>query len=155
MDVPVDPESEDEYDLNVPAISEVMKRNRYVKILSHIHINNNDNIPQDNKDKLFKLRPMIDSLNQMFRESSSGTRELSVDESMIKFKGRNQNGYIMKFSVYQGKNETLENQFENTNLGERIVLQLTKPFWNESRLVFFDNYFTTIPLLEKLRTQQT
>jgi len=66
-----------------------------------------------------------------------------------------QNGYIMKFSVYQGKNETLEKEFENTNLGERIVLQLTKPFWNESRLVFFDNYFTTIPLLEKLRTQQT
>ena len=164
-------------DLNVPAISEVMTRDRFVEILSNIHVNNNENIPQNNKDKLFKLRPMIDSLNQIFLESSSGTRELSVDESMIKFKGRStikqynpmkpikrgyklwciadQNGYIMKFSVYQGKNETLEKEFENTNLGERIVLQLTKPFWNESRLVFFDNYFTTIPLLEKLRTQQT
>ncbi|XP_016659397.1 piggyBac transposable element-derived protein 3-like [Acyrthosiphon pisum] len=120
---------------------------------------------------------MIDSLNQIFLESSSGTRELSVDESMIKFKGRStikqynpmkpikrgyklwciadQNGYIMKFTVYQGKNETLEKEFENTNLGERIVLQLTKPFWNESRIVFFDNYFTTFSLLEKLRTQQT
>lgn len=61
----------------------------------------------------------------------------------------------MKFSVYQGKNEMLEKEFENTNLGERIVLQLTKLFWNESRLVFFDNYFTTISLLEKLRAQQT
>ncbi|XP_025407439.1 piggyBac transposable element-derived protein 1-like [Sipha flava] len=132
-----------------------MTKDRFVEILSNIHVNNNENIPQNNKDKLFKLRPMIDSLNQIFLKSSSGTRELSVDESMIKFKDCNQNGYIMKFSVYQGKNETLEKQFENTNLGERIVLQLTKPFWNESRLVFFDNYFTTIPLLEKLKTQHT
>jgi len=161
----------------VPAISEVMTRDRFVEILSNIHVNNNENIPQNNKDKLFKLRPMINSLNQIFFESSSGTRELSVDESMIKFKGRStlkqhnpmkpikrgyklwciadQNGYIMTFSVYQGKNETLEKEFENSNLGERIVLQLTKPFWNESRLVFFDNYFTTISLLENLRTQQT
>jgi len=61
----------------------------------------------------------------------------------------------MKFSVYQAKNEMLEKKFKNTNLGERIVLQLTKPFWNESTLVFFDNYFTTISLLENLRTQQT
>lgn len=65
-----------------------MKRDRFIEILSNIHVNNNDNIPLNNKDKLFKLRPMIDSLNQIFLESSSGTRELSVDESMIKFKGR-------------------------------------------------------------------
>lgn len=116
---------------------------------------------------------MIDSLNQIFVEASSGTRELSVYESMIKFKGRStlkqynsmkpikrgyklwciadQKGYTMKFSVYQGKNETLEKELKNTNLGERIVLQLTKHFWNESRLVIFDNYFVTIPLLEKLK----
>jgi len=72
----------------VPAISEVMTRDRFVEILSNIHVNNNENITQNNKDKSFKLRPMIDSLNQIFLESSSGTRELSVDESMIKFKGR-------------------------------------------------------------------
>ena len=111
-------------DLNVPAISEVMTRDRFVEILSNIHVNNNENIPQNNKDKLFKLRPMINSLNQIFFEFSPGTHE------MIKFKARStlkqnnpmkpikkgyklwcivdQNGYIMKFSVYQGKNETLE-----------------------------------------------
>lgn len=131
-----------------------MTKDRFVEILSNIHVNNNDNIPHNNQDKLFKLRPMIDSLNQIFLECSSGTSELSVDESIIKFKGRStlkqynplkpikrgyklwciadQNEYIMKFSVYQGKNEMLEKQFENTNLEERIVLQLTKPFWNES-----------------------
>lgn len=65
-----------------------MTRYRFVEILSNIHVNNNENIPQNNKDKLFKLRLMINSLNQIFLESSSGTRELSVDESTIKFKGR-------------------------------------------------------------------
>lgn len=43
-------------DLNVPAISEVMTRDRFVEIPSNIHVNNNENVPQNNKDKLFKLR---------------------------------------------------------------------------------------------------
>lgn len=151
-------------DLNVKIVSEVMNRNRFSEISSNIHVNDNTVIPVNNKDKLYKLCPMIDSLNKTFSEAYYGTRELSVDESMIKFKGRStlkqynpmkpikrgyklwciadQKGYILKFSVYQGKNETLEHEFENFNLGERIVLKLTKPYWKQSRLVFFDNYFT-------------
>lgn len=94
---------------------------------------------------------MIEALNKIFPEAYHGTRELSVDESMIKFKGRStlkqynpmkpikrgyklwciadQKGYILKYSVYQGKNETLEQEFDKFNLGERVVLMLTKPFW--------------------------
>lgn len=73
--------------LNVPAISKVMIIYRFVEILSNMHVNNNDNIPQNNKHKLFKLRPIIDILTQIFFEAYIGTSELSVDESMIKFKG--------------------------------------------------------------------
>lgn len=64
-------------------------------------------------------------------------------------------GKILKFSIYQGKNEALERQFEHFNLGERIVLKLIKPYWKKSRLIFFDNYFTSITLLERLKTENT
>lgn len=65
-----------------------MSRDRFREILSNIHVNDNTNIPNNNKDKLYKLRPMIDTLNKIFFEAYHGTRQLSVDESMIKFKGR-------------------------------------------------------------------
>lgn len=164
-------------DLNVPIISEAMSRDRFSEILSNIHVNDNLAIPVNNKDKLYKLRPMIESLNKRFAEAYHGTRELSVNESMIKFKGRSslkqfnpmkpikrgyklwcitdQKGYILNFSIYQGKNEALEREFEHFNLGERIVLKLTKPYWKQSRIIFFDNYFTSIILLERLKTENT
>lgn len=76
----------------------------------------------DTKDKLYKLRPFIDMLNLKFKSVYKGSREFSVDESMILFKGRSslkqynpiepikrgyklwclgdQNGYILNFQVY-------------------------------------------------------
>jgi len=35
--------------LNVPIISKVMAKDRFVEILFNIHVNNNDNISQNNK----------------------------------------------------------------------------------------------------------
>jgi hypothetical protein len=46
-------------------------------------------------------------------------------------------------------------EFNNFGLGERVVLNLTKPFWNIGMKVFFDNYFTSIHLLEKLKLENT
>lgn len=154
-----------------------MLRDRFREILSNIHVNDNASIPNNNKDKLYKLRPMMDNLNNKFLEAYHGTRQLSVGESMIKFKGRStikqynpmkpikrgyklwcisdKKGFILKFSLYQGKNETLEQEFDMYNFGERVVLMMTKPFWKQHRIVFFDNYFTSIPLLEKLKNELT
>ena len=52
-----------EPDLMVPFISDVMPRNRFLQILSHIHANDSNAMPQENKEKLYKLRPLIKSLN--------------------------------------------------------------------------------------------
>ena len=95
-----------------------------------LHINDNDAKTTDNKNKLYKLKPLLDSINSRFPELYKVTREVNVDESMILFKGRSsikqykpmkllkkgykiwclgyQNGYISKFSVYQGKEEVID-----------------------------------------------
>jgi len=117
-------------DLGVKIISDAMSRKRFDDILCFLHINNNNAKTSDNKDKLFKLRPLIDSINIRFMELYKVTREVSVDESMVLFKGRSsikqynpmkpikrgykiwcladQHGYISKFSVYQGKEEVID-----------------------------------------------
>lgn len=162
---------------SVQIVRDTMSRNRFDDILSNLHVNDNSTIPLENKDRTWKLKPMIEKLNTTFGTVYHGTREVSVDESMILFKGRStmkqynpmkpvkrgykiwcladQRGFIMKFSIYQGKNEELEQEFGGFGLGERVVLSLTKDVWNSQRVVVFDNYFTSLPLLEKLKNEGT
>ncbi|XP_051158547.1 piggyBac transposable element-derived protein 2-like [Leptopilina boulardi] len=51
-------------------ISPLMSVNRFGFFLSHLDLNNNNNEPKKgdpNYDKLYKLRPMIDTLNETFK----------------------------------------------------------------------------------------
>lgn len=164
-------------DLGVQLVQRTMARNRFDIILRNLHIVDNSKINKDNTDRLAKLRPFIECLNKNFNDFYHGTRELSVDESMILFKGRStikqynpmkpikrgyklwcladQRGYIKHFSVYQGRDEATETQFSEYGLGERVVLSLTKKEWHKNRIIYFDNYFTSIKLLERLKTEET
>jgi hypothetical protein len=51
-------------------------------------MNDNNAKSTDNKDKLFKIRPFLNYMNNRFPELYKVTREMSVDESMVLFKGR-------------------------------------------------------------------
>lgn len=153
-------------------ISDIMSLKRFLKILRFLHINDNEAMPQkgDPKfDKLYKVRPMISYLSNSFLSAYSPDRNLSVDESMVAFKGRthlkqymplkpikrgikiwalacSSTGYLLRFSVYEGKKES----DEDGPLGERTVLELTKPFQGKYYCVYFDNFFTSFSLLSKL-----
>ncbi|CAG9566605.1 unnamed protein product [Danaus chrysippus] len=164
-------------DLNNALICKTLPRDRFAIILSHLHCNDSSKMPSGCKDKLYKIRPMIDALNKKFEMVYHGTRELSVDESMIKFKGRSvlkqylpmkpikrgyklwcladQRGYIKKFQIYQGKDEELNTKFTGYGLGEKVVLELTEQDWSKGKVVYFDNFFTSVALLEKLKTENT
>lgn len=99
-------------------------------------------------DKLYKIRPFIDGLKTKFKQYYSPTKEQSVDESMVKFKGRSsfkqylpnkpikrgykiwvradQYGYICDFDVYTGKEEATKRKQEELSLGEFVVRKMTK-----------------------------
>jgi hypothetical protein len=69
----------------------VMSRNQYQVRSSMLHFNDNTNLVprgQDGYDQLFKIRPLVDALLWRFRLGIVPTRELSIDESMMAFKGR-------------------------------------------------------------------
>lgn len=112
---------------------------------------------------------MITYLSNKFLEAYVPNRNLAVDESMVAFKGRthlkqymplkpikrgikvwalacSSTGYLLNFSVYEGKKES----DEEGSLGEKTVLELTKPFENKHYCVYFDNFFTSFTLLSKL-----
>ncbi|XP_045466774.1 piggyBac transposable element-derived protein 4-like [Harmonia axyridis] len=94
-----------------------------------------------------------------------------IDESMICFKGRSLirqympkkpikwgykvwtradiTGYIDEFQIYTGKvNDTVE-----TQLGPRVIKDFTRSLIGKNYFVYFDNYFTSLPLLRQLRAE--
>ena len=156
-------------------ISSIMSRNRFSWLLNHIQLNDNDKQPKkgdNNFDKLYKIRPLLVSLNDTFCNSYKPSCFQSVDESMIKFKGRsslkqympqkpikrgykvwvraNENGYISQFEVYSGKVGTTTEK----NLGARVVKTMTAILNGKNHRVFFDNYFSSLPLMRHLLQHQ-
>ena len=158
-------------DMSVPFVASTMTRDRFGQILSNLHVND------DNQDKLYKLRPLIEAMNTNYVKLYSVSRRQSIDESMILFKGRHSikqynpmkpikrgyklwvradmDGYISKFDVYQGK-AAEESVVEDLNgsafgLGEQVVQTMTEDLAGKNHEVYFDNFFTSIPLMEYLK----
>ena len=113
---------------------------------------------------------LFDALNKNSMMLYNINEHVSINESMILFKGRNSlkqynpiksikrgnkiwaraemDGYMSKFSIYQGKkdeSETLDvpNYF---GLGEKVLLYLTRDLFG----IYVDNYFSSVPLAEYL-----
>lgn len=163
-------------DLSVPFVGSTMPRNRFSQILSNLHVNDNSAIPKDNKDKLYKLRPLISALNGNYAKLYSVSRYQSIDESMILFKGRSSikqynpmkpikrgyklwmradpDGYISKFDIYQGKNSEVNNEEGAFGLGEKVVINMCKELYERNHEVYFDNYFSSIALMEHLKQKK-
>lgn len=162
-------------DLHDPYISRIMTLHRFGWLLTHIHLNDNSVMPvrgNINFDKLYKVKPFLNSLKANFQNCLQPHENVAVDESMIKFKGRvsikqympkkpvkrgykvwmlaDSSGYCLNFEIYTGKTG---NEVEQ-NLGARVVKRMTSEIANKNHKVFFDNFFTGVPLMEELRQQQ-
>ena len=51
-------------------MSDAMSRNRYLEIKRYIHLNDNpvlERIPTDDRDRLYKIRPVLERLNKNFQ----------------------------------------------------------------------------------------
>ncbi|CAH1981734.1 unnamed protein product [Acanthoscelides obtectus] len=154
-------------------ISSLMPVKRFSWLLSNIHLNDNAIIPKKGEagyDKLYKLRPLLTALSQNFERCMNPTREVSIHESMIKYKGRsslkqylpkkpikrgykvwilaNKNGYCQKFQIYTGKSEDTEK-----SLGARVVKYLLNGMEDKHHIVYFDNFFNSVQLLEDLKAK--
>ena len=60
------------------------------------------------------------------------------------------NGYLYDFNVYTGATGERE-----MALGEKVVLMLSEPLKGKHHQLFFDNYFTSITLFNKLLARGT
>lgn len=77
--------------LRVPAVADVMSRNRFNKLNQYFHLNNNHDAVQKGNpgyDPLFKVRPLLDLVHGNSTKHYHPGQDISIDEAMIKFNGR-------------------------------------------------------------------
>ena len=77
---------------NTPVFSEVINRNRFHLVLKFLHFNSNEdpnyNPNDENRDCLHKVRLFIELMGKQFREVYFPRKNLSVDVSLVLYKGR-------------------------------------------------------------------
>lgn len=161
-------------DLKCDIVRNTFSRDRFRQINRSIHLSENDKAPKKNSekyDRMFKIRTFINLINIRFKKNMSESPNYSIDESMIKFKGRSSSkqymplkpikrgfkmwslcdsktGYLYKFDIYCGKlNNDNDKRSEST---KNIVLKLMNGFETSNVTVYFDNFYTSIPLAESL-----
>ena len=143
-----------------------MSRDRFDLIWRFLHLSNNNQ--PNNNDKLSKLRFFLDYLNRKFKEVYKPNAHMTVDESMVPFKGRlgfkqympakpvkwgikvwslceSATGYLYNFQIYIGA----EGQAEH-GLSYRVVMDLCVCLANTFITVVFDNFYTSCELLKNL-----
>ena len=84
-------------------IQNTMIRSRFCESLQHLYFA--DNRKNDKTDKAFKMRQVIDHLNSKFSEVLSNDSNQSIDERMVKFKGRSR----MKQYINQNQQNGVSN----------------------------------------------
>ena len=157
--------------------SSIVSSRRFELILKFFHLNDSETQPKRGDpgfDKLYKVRPFLDIVLEKFKSCYQPHQHISIDESMISYKGRlsfvqylpkkphkwglkawvladSTNGYTWGWKLYTGK----EGDITEHGLAHRVVMDLI----NDQRLerkgyiVFTDNFYSS-PALFKALTER-
>ena len=170
-----------------PLFGLIMPRNRFLLLLKFFHVNDNRNIPNrddPNRDRLYKIRPLLDELFEKFQVAYTPGPSVAVDESLLLWKGRlifkqylplkrarfgiklfclcEDSGYMYRFRVYTGKQHpatavdvALPSECSVLSVSEKIVVYLMLPLLGEGRTIWMDNWYSSCRLYDYLHHQQT
>ena len=156
-----------EADITSTFVRGIMLRNSFKKVKTYLHVCDNEKLNVD--DKWAKLRPLFDVVNEKLIQFGVFAEHLSIDEQMVPDFGRqsckmfirgkpirfgyknwvlcSDDGYPFKVNPYQGKAER-----NASPLGPRTVKNLLNVVDDDKiHDVYFDNFFTSVPLLEELK----
>ncbi|XDV34811.1 hypothetical protein PO909_004929 [Leuciscus waleckii] len=162
---------------SVPFPATVMSRDRYRTISWNMHMShpagdreNDRKKGTDEYDRLFRVKPLIETIRLACKTTYHPRRNLAVDERMVACKANtgmtqymkakptkwgfklfvladSSNGYTVDFSVYTGKNTNATGH----GLPYDTVMSLVdKKFFGSGYHVYMDNFYTSPKLLKDL-----
>ena len=139
-------------------------------IFRYLHLQDNKAHDVDRSDKLWKVRWFLDYLKDRFQELYEVNGFVSMDESMVKFKGRlsfrqylplkptkwgikvwvmaeSSTEYVSNFQVYTGRKGGVSEK----GLAHRVVMDLAGPYFGSHLSIYMDNFYSGVPLFEELK----
>jgi hypothetical protein len=142
--------------------SQTMSRNRFQIIHGYLHFNDNTAVGT-NEDRLYKIRPILDTVVDNFKSNYIPKRDTSLDEGMLGWRGplhfrvynpdkitkygilvwmvcESMSGYICNMQIYDGKCGPLT----------ETVSLLLQPYEGKGYHLYQDNYYNSVHLAEKL-----
>ena len=149
-----------------PVFPKTMSRDRFKIIKRYLHVADNQSL---SSSKVAKIEPIFDMLRVQCQQFGIFDELLSIDESMIPYRGNysvrqymhnkpikfgykmwmlcGNTGFPYNFSIYCGKDA------ERTGpLGAHVVNKMLSPVKDVSNhVVFFDNFFTSHQLISDLK----
>ena len=155
-------------------IADRIPRDRFLEIWKCLHFVDNTTAITDrtnpNYDRLWKVRPILDEIEQQCLTNYKPHRDQAIDEAMIKFKGRSSmkqympkkptkrgfkvwvradssSGYVSQYEVYTGK----QGGPTEVGLGGNVVTKLTRDLMGKFHHIFVDNFFSSIKLFQQLQ----
>ena len=166
--------SSNEY-VGVRGIQRHMTFPRFSALWRNLHLV--DNTTADRCDKFYKVRPLVDYLKDSFAKAYNPSQELSLDESMIKCKGRAKGkvympnkpikrgfkvyslccaccGYLLDFDLCSGKRidpATGKPVVEKGKVAQAVKKLLLDRYEGENHVVYMDRFFTSGPLVQELQ----
>ena len=154
-----------------------MPRKRFTQSQRYIHLNDNAIMKErghPDHDVLHKIRPLLSQVQETINERYNPGQNLAIDEAMVAYKGRSfikqylpnkttkwgfkvwsladsSNGYICGIDIYCGRRA-----HPSTNgLGYDVVANLMEDHLDKHHHCYFDNFFTSVKLLDDLLAANT
>ncbi|XP_067945031.1 piggyBac transposable element-derived protein 4-like [Watersipora subatra] len=161
----------------VPPFKETFTQDTFKLILRFFHVSDSDQEPEKGTpeyDQLYKFRPVLEHLNKAWQKEFNLGHVLSIDESIVGFKGRHPlvnyirikkhhqwgpkeynlcdsaTGYCSQ-TMYHTKGMTKGVSGQPFSVCEALM----EPHINKNHHLIVDNYYTSVDLCEKFLTKGT
>ncbi|XP_068107881.1 piggyBac transposable element-derived protein 4-like [Hyperolius riggenbachi] len=166
--------------LATPFFGSVMPEYRFSLIMKYLHFTNNEGFDEASHPapKLKKIWEIYQLIVSNFRTSYMPERHVTVDESIMTYKGRlswvqfiaskrvrfgvrsimlceSQSGYIWNSVVYTGKGTKFDPKYNAYGLATSSVLTLIEPLLDKGYCLTTDSFYTTPELYEHLLVHKT
>lgn len=146
-----------------------MSRDRFFLILRALNVQD-----IERTESIFKIKSLIDLFNETVDAVYYPLRELTIDESLILWKGRlyfrqyikgkahrygiklyilaDANGIILKIHMYAGSQDV---QVGGRNHVKKVVHLLMQKYFDKGHALYLDNFYTSVGLADELIGKNT
>lgn len=156
-----------------PGFNRVMSRMRFQTILGNLHFidsleshTRNQGKRREDKDPMERIRPVSDYLRRKIQTMFNPYQKMCIDESLCLWRGNIsmrqyipskrhryglktyvlcdcKTGYVQDVLLYMGSKTEMDEKIPDLKVAGTVVTTLMRPYLNEGRILYTDNWYTS------------